>query len=406
MYDTQGGMPNFVKVILGVILVLLSIPMLLLSAVPNLFFGFSGSGTEKVSSMTELAMSVGGAYMTLEDFENTQIDAVVTRIAGEYEENGIAIDHIEVVNSFEEDDLLWFIAINSVAHRQDLEGMTTEDIHALCASRLTYQPTLLSGKIVTLQIAISKIDPETWMEQLGFDEEAKVWAGALYETLSESGDLEKYASYYAAYRPSYGGDTAYNGGVQYGDSYGNTIDVSRFVEPHTKNNLDLADYAAQAWENNWGYVWGTFGQVLTQSLLDYKAEQYPEGVGEYKDYITEHYLNRRTADCVGLIKGYGWLNPDTGAIQYGTHGMPDYNADQMYQRARDDGAEWGDIADMPDIPGLILWKKGHTGVYIGGGYAIEAMSTKKGVGKTEVEGRGWEAWYKLPFITYFDESRR
>ena len=31
-----------------------------------------------------------------------------------------------------------------------------------------------------------------------------------------------------------------------------------------------------------------------------------------------------------------------------------------------------------------LWKSGHAGVYIGGGYAIEAMGTSKGVVKTKV----------------------
>ena len=35
-----------------------------------------------------------------------------------------------------------------------------------------------------------------------------------------------------------------------------------------------------------------------------------------------------------------------------------------------------------------------------GGYAVEAMSTSKGVGKTQVAGRGWQAWYKLPYYDY------
>ena len=43
---------------------------------------------------------------------------------------------------------------------------------------------------------------------------------------------------------------------------------------------------------------------------------------------------------------------------------------------------------------------GHVGSYIGDGYAIEAMGTRKGVGKTEVGGRGWQGWGKLPYINY------
>lgn len=37
----------------------------------------------------------------------------------------------------------------------------------------------------------------------------------------------------------------------------------------------------------------------------------------------------------------------------------------------------GTIDTMPDIPGLAVWHDGHIGVYIGDGYVIEAMNTKK-----------------------------
>ena len=162
------------------------------------------------------------------------------------------------------------------------------------------------------------------------------------------------------------------------------------------------NYVTQAWANNWGYVWGTVGNVLTPSVLEYKAEQYPDGVGIYEDFIRENWLGRRTADCIGLIKGYGWFDADTGKFGYEINGVPDYGANDMYRTSVQAGAENGMMEDMPEIPGLILWKQGHTGVYIGGGYAIEAMGTKWGVVKTEVNGRGWEAWYKLPYFEYYD----
>ena len=50
-------------------------------------------------------------------------------------------------------------------------------------------------------------------------------------------------------------------------------------------------------------------------------------------------------------------------IDYGTHGMPDIGANQMYYNA----TESGTIDTMPDIPGLAVWHDGHIGVYIGGG---------------------------------------
>ena len=63
---------------------------------------------------------------------------------------------------------------------------------------------------------------------------------------------------------------------------------------------------------------------------------------------------------------------------------------------------YGSMDTMPEIIGLMLWKEGHVGVYIGGGYVIEAMGTKKGVVKTELEGRGWQGWCKLPYIDYLE----
>ena len=111
------------------------------------------------------------------------------------------------------------------------------------------------------------------------------------------------------------------------------VDTSNYVYPTTKNNLDLVQWAISAEAAGWGYVWGTFGQVLTRDTLAAKAAQYPDNVGVYEEYIRSHYLGRRTADCVGFIKGYCWYDPETDSVNYATNGMPDIGADQMYRTA-------------------------------------------------------------------------
>lgn len=141
-----------------------------------------------------------------------------------------------------------------------------------------------------------------------------------------------------------------------------------------------------------GYLW----QVLTPELLQYKLTQYPDGVGKYAAFIRANWLGRHTADCVGLIKGYGWLSTDTMTIDYGTHGMPDIGANEMFYNA----TRRGGIETMPDTPGLAVWKAGHIGVYIGNGEVVEAMGTKYGVVKTQLEGRGWTHWLEVPGIEY------
>lgn len=195
---------------------------------------------------------------------------------------------------------------------------------------------------------------------------------------------------------AYLGGGTYDGSYTRGDGSSSEIDVSAFVDPSTKNAADLVTYAINAYENGWGYVWGTYGSVLTDSLFAYKLEQYPDGVGNHEDFIRNNWLGGRTTDCVGLIKGYGWLDPETMSINYGTNGMPDLGANQMYYNA----SESDTIDTIPEIPGLAVWHDGHIGVYIGNGYVIEAMGTKYGVVKTQLEGRGWTHWLKVEYINY------
>ena len=194
----------------------------------------------------------------------------------------------------------------------------------------------------------------------------------------------------------YGGAGSYTGEILYGGKGGTALDELTLLHPETKNNLDLVTYAKNAFNSGWGYVWGTYGDVLTNSLFEYKLEQYPDGVGDYEDFIRENWLGDRTTDCVGLIKGYGWYDPDTETIEYGTNGMPDVGADGMYNAATVKGS----METMPETPGLAVWKSGHIGVYIGNGEVIEAMGTKYGVVKTKLEGRGWKAWLEVPYISY------
>ena len=197
-------------------------------------------------------------------------------------------------------------------------------------------------------------------------------------------------------RIAYGAADGYTGEIQYGGSRLTELDVSAFTDPTGKNAEDLVAYVTHAWESGWGYVWGTFGQVLTESLLESKIRQYPEGVGNYEDVIRAQWLGGRTADCVGLIKGYGWLDTDTITIRYGTNGMPDIGADAMYRNA----SVKGSIGTIPETPGLAVWKSGHIGVYIGNGEVIEAMGTNYGVVKTQLADRNWTAWLEIPYIQY------
>ena len=170
--------------------------------------------------------------------------------------------------------------------------------------------------------------------------------------------------------------------------------------PDEKNNLGLVQWAQFAYENGWGYVWGSHGAVLTEAKLQEYISIFGSHVSEKQDYIRSHWMGRRTSDCVGLIKGYGWYNNASGKIEYGTNGMQDVTADGMYQAA----TVKGPMSTMPEIPGLAVWQSGHIGVYIGNGWVIQAANTYDGVIKTKLSYNRWQAWLKVPYINYVESQ--
>lgn len=162
-----------------------------------------------------------------------------------------------------------------------------------------------------------------------------------------------------------------------------------------KSNHGLVDHAKRALSEKWGYVWGTFGMVLTEALFNQKLAQYPDGVGKYESFIRSNWMKKRTADCVGLIKSYIWWNGSNPVYDSKT----DLSANGMYNAA----TEKDYISSLPEVPGVCLWKDGHIGVYMGDGRVIEAKGTKYGVVQTPLKGSGassWTHWLKCPYIKH------
>lgn len=162
-----------------------------------------------------------------------------------------------------------------------------------------------------------------------------------------------------------------------------------------KNNIGLIEHCEKALKEGWGYVYGTYGKVLTSSLLQNKLQQYPKEVGKYLDYIQKNYIGKRTADCVGLIKAFLWWDVDGPVYTAKT----DLSADGIFKAAELKGP----ISELPEMPGVCLWKSGHVGVYIGAGRVIEAKGTKYGVVETPLKGLSstkWTHWFFCPGIDY------
>lgn len=140
------------------------------------------------------------------------------------------------------------------------------------------------------------------------------------------------------------------------------------------------------------YWYGAFGQAASKDLYEQKKNQYPK---YYKWDYTPEVAGQKVHDCVGMIKGYLWsTGPNDANVKYNS--SQDISANMM----RDACTINGKISILPEVPGMLVFKDGHVGVYEGNGYVIEARGHDYGVVRTKLESRSWSSWGRCPFIEY------
>ena len=174
-------------------------------------------------------------------------------------------------------------------------------------------------------------------------------------------------------------------------------------------NLGLVAYAEAMLDYLSPYWYGTWGNIASEELYQEKRRQYKEQYEKWsKSSFTEQY-GKKVHDCIGLIKGY-LMNPTLGEDGYVKEPMKpskynskyDISADTLEKKA----TVKGDIKTIPEIKGLIVWKSGHVGIYIGNGWVIEERGHTYGTVKTQISDRPWTKWLKHPDIQYIEEPEK
>ena len=149
------------------------------------------------------------------------------------------------------------------------------------------------------------------------------------------------------------------------------------------------------------YVWDVNGEYITDELLDRLSAQYPDWYTPERLSVRRTLANRniRGWDCIGLIKSYVWgdytqLNPS------GYSKESDFCTRTLIEQPLVKGL----IADLPEKPGLVLWKKGHVGIYIGSSQVIECTHGTNdllgGIKQTPLHEKIYEYWLEYPGIQY------
>lgn len=165
-----------------------------------------------------------------------------------------------------------------------------------------------------------------------------------------------------------------------------------------KTSKGLSSFAVQCLGRP--YIYGTYGQILTERLLLDRASTYPSRIGpERVKYAREHYIGKRVSDCEGMIKNYLWADSPDTAPTY--NASQDLSANGAFQAA----TVKGKIDTIPEVPGICVRYSGHVGVYIGNGEVVEERGFNYGCVKTKLKDRAWTDWFEHPWIDYKQEDK-
>lgn len=160
----------------------------------------------------------------------------------------------------------------------------------------------------------------------------------------------------------------------------------------------------------------TYDFTKASDLVKWAEEQYKKknryksgGIGRYDADGTRQF------DCCGLFKCFMWHDYSTNNAKYYGKTQKDLSCEGLLAEAK----EKGDISTIPEIPGVLVYMKGHMGIYIGNGVVIESTAAKYDgkngkIYKTyfKENGKGcdgkratWTKWFKSPYLTY-DEPKQ
>lgn len=155
-----------------------------------------------------------------------------------------------------------------------------------------------------------------------------------------------------------------------------------------------------AYDNKWGYIWGTAGVAWTKAKQD-QLNKTTDANRESSRKYGAQWIGHTVADCSGL---FSWAYKQLGSYMY--HG-----SNTMWRSYCVDKGDLsaGKRTDGKTLkPGTAVFTdhsgdKTHVGLYVGNGEVIEASSPKVGVIKSKISDKKWKCWGELKYTDYTDE---
>lgn len=163
----------------------------------------------------------------------------------------------------------------------------------------------------------------------------------------------------------------------------------------------LVDYAKMCLADDYGYIWGTHGELWTQAKQE-KLEKTTDPDRESSRKYGRKWIGHMVTDCSGMI--YEPCRKAGVPMPHGSNTMY-----LRYCRAKGKLVNGKRQDGKPLLPGTAVFtynsktgKYGHVGLYIGDGLCIEAKGAQYGVVTSKPER--WGYWGELKNIEYDGDS--
>ena len=175
---------------------------------------------------------------------------------------------------------------------------------------------------------------------------------------------------------------------------------------------DLINKFQYALNNNWGYIWGTYGEQWTQAkqnnLVNYFVKNYGSNWKNsasaknhdkfYSAYYGQKWIGHTVADCSGL---FYWAFKQLGGYMY--HGSNTMY--KSYCTSKGKLSKGGRTDGQTLKPGTAVFtgndsNHGHVGLFIGNDTVIEASGSNAGVITTKISNGKWTYWGELKGVKY------
>lgn len=174
--------PTLIKAALALILLFLCLPLLLLPAIPCNLFGAPSVDSADIQEMTAQAETLTATWKQQRTLEQKAVDLFVSLLPED-------LGFIRIEKQLGNTNDYWMIAITSVHSEQDVMTIDEAKIVQTMQAKLKYELKAEydeEGNFTGYVLVISDMTPTELMDKLGMDEQQRMWAEVIYNTICDA----------------------------------------------------------------------------------------------------------------------------------------------------------------------------------------------------------------------------